>query len=162
MKEHPEYKYRPRRKPKPMMKKEGGGGGNGAATTPSSASSAASRAEQVNHHHKFSSNSSTGPPTASPAAPAPFPLHHFFPPGFDPAASVALARTLFQPFAAAAAANAAAAAAAAASTSPALPEAAKISSNPFLPPHLLSQPSVSLDLLDHPKRAKREEDAREE
>ncbi len=59
MKEHPDYKYRPRRKPKPLLKKDPGA--------------------------KFS-----------------LPLHHFFPPGFDPTAA-AFARHFFQPLVAAAA-----------------------------------------------------------
>ena len=74
MKEHPEYKYRPRRKPKPLIKKDGSPAGVG--------------------------------PSAF-AAKFNIPMH-FFPPGFDPSASAAFARSFFPPFAAAAAAAAAA------------------------------------------------------
>ena len=94
MKEHPEYKYRPRRKPKPLLKKDGSVGGSGASLNP---------------HAAF-------PPNATSAAAGSkynLPLH-FFPPGFDP--SSAFARTLFPHFNHAAILASQAAAANAAST----------------------------------------------
>ncbi|CAB4063769.1 SOX1S [Lepeophtheirus salmonis] len=82
MKEHPEYKYRPRRKPKPLIKKDlskyhssSYSGSTPMSTTtssPSSSSSITITSTKASHHHNYQQCSNNSSNTSSPMDPPPF------------------------------------------------------------------------------------------